>query len=75
MRCGQCNRLFGGDDFAILVVAAIGAYAMRKFDLAALRAYGLCGRINTDVGAATRIGTGATGFALWYSHDKTPLNI
>lgn len=55
-RARMSGTLLRLDNFAVLVEAAVRAHAMRKLDLAALRAHGTRGRRDLVVGAATGVG-------------------
>ena len=65
--------LFGLDDFAVLVEAAVRAHAMRKLHFAALRAHGTRRCVDAVVSAATSMGACTTRFLLRYCHDLAPL--
>ena len=66
------ENLLGLDDLAVLVDTAIGAYAMRKLDLAALRANGTRRCIHAVVSAAARMSTDTAHALFRYCHFKSP---
>ena len=66
------KNLFGFDDFAILVEAAVRANAMRKLDLSALRANAASRRIDAVMGAATSVGANTTHALFRYCHLYSP---
>ena len=61
-------KLFGLDDFAVLVVATIRAHTMRKLRLAALRANAACRCVHAVVGATTGTGANAAHALFGYCH-------
>jgi hypothetical protein len=60
--------LFGLDDLAALIEAAIRANAMRELRLAALRAYRMRRRIDTVVKGTAPVGANAAHPLLRYCH-------
>ena len=54
------------------VVATVRAHAMRKLDLAAVRARGTGGSVHAVMNAATGMGASTTLFLLRYCHDFSP---
>ena len=65
--------LFGFDNLAVLVVAAVRAHAMRELGLAALGANAARGRIDAVMGAAAGMGADTAHSLFRYCHvPRTP---
>ena len=64
------KELLGLDNFASLIVPAVGAHMMGKANLAALRAGGTRGGVDTVMNATTTMSTDTTRPLLGYCHGK-----
>lgn len=62
--------LLGLEYFALTVVSAVTADAMRKLDLAALRANGTSRSSDHIIGATAGMGTSTTGLTLRHCHGS-----
>ena len=61
-------NLFGLDDFAVLVVAAIGANTVRELDLATLRAHAASRCVDAVMAAAASMGADTAHALFRYCH-------